>query len=166
MTSSSTLSAPSTVEQPIYRATLRTLTTTATETWLLDTGPLVALLVRTDRWHEWAVETSKRAPATVHTCDAVISEALFLLKRAGHDVAGLFGLVEVGFLRSGFDFHAEYRHVRDLMRRYRERPMAFADACLVRMAEIKADACIWTLDKDFGVYRKNRRQTLALVTPS
>ena len=42
--------------------------------------------------------------------------------------------------------------------------LAFADACLVRMAEIKPDACIWTLDADFGVYRKNRRQTLALVT--
>jgi predicted nucleic acid-binding protein len=102
----------------------------------------------------------------VLTCDAVISEALFLLKQAGHDVTNLFALVEVGFLRSEFDFHAHYRHVRDLMRRYRERPMAFADACLVRMAELKPDACIWTLDGDFRVYRKNRRQTLALVTPS
>lgn len=142
------------------------MTTTGNETWLIDTGPLVALLVGTDAQHAWAVEASKRAPATVLTCDAVISEALFLLKRAGHDVASLFGLVEVGFLRSDFDFHAQYRHVRDLMRRYRERPMAFADACLVRMAELRPDACVWTLDADFRVYRKNHRQTLALVTPS
>ena len=31
-------------------------------------------------------------------------------------------------LRSDFDLHAEYRAVRDLMRRYREMPMSFADA--------------------------------------
>lgn len=142
------------------------MTTTGSETWLIDTGPLVALLVRTDVRHEWAVEAAQRAPATVLTCDAVLSEALFLLKRAGHDVTSLFGLVEAGFLRSDFDFHAQYRHVRDLMRRYRERPMAFADACLVRMAELRPDACIWTIDADFRVYRKNRRQTLALVTPA
>jgi hypothetical protein len=78
----------------------------------------------------------------------------------------VFDLVEVGFLRSEFDFHAEYRHVRDLMQRYRERPMAFADACLVRMAELRPEACIWTLDDDFRVYRRHRRQTLPLVTPA
>jgi predicted nucleic acid-binding protein len=122
--------------------------------------------VRSDAQHAWAVEASKRAPATVLTCDAVISEALFLLKRAGHDTASLFSLVDVGFLRSDFAFHSEYRHVRDLMQRYRERPMAFADACLVRMAELRPEASIWTLDTDFRVYRRHRRQTLSLVTPA
>ncbi|MGH6610677.1 MAG: type II toxin-antitoxin system VapC family toxin, partial [Burkholderiaceae bacterium] len=116
-----------------------------------------------DRRHDWAVEQSKHAPATVLTCDAVISEALFLLKREGHNVDDLFALVNAGFLRSEFDFHAEYRHVRDLMRRYRSRPMAFADACLVRMAEMRPEAVIWTLDRDFAFYRKNGRQTLSLV---
>jgi uncharacterized protein len=51
------------------------------------------------------------------------------------------------------------------MRRYRDRPMSFADACLVRMAELHSDSCIWTLDRDFRFYRKNRRQTLSLVSP-
>lgn len=133
--------------------------------WLIDTGPLVALLVRDDSQHLWAVEASRQAPATVLTCEAVISEALFLLKRGGHKTDALFALVETGFLRSEFDFHTEYRHVRDLMRRYRDRPMAFADACLVRMAELRPDTSVWTLDSDFRFYRKNRRQTLSLVVP-
>ena len=134
-------------------------------TWLIDTGPLVALLAGDDAQHAWAVEQSRHAPASVLTCDAVISEALFLLKRDGRDAVGLFALVDAGFLRSGFDFHAEYRHLRELMRRYRQQPMSFADACLVRMAELNADACVWTLDRDFHVYRIHRRQTLSLVTP-
>ncbi len=134
-------------------------------TWLIDTGPLVALLCADDSRHSWAVEESQSAPATVLACDAVIAEALFLLKRGGHDTDHLFALVDAGFLRSEFDFHAEYRRIRDLMKRYRDRPMAFADACLVRMSELISDSCIWTLDRDFQVYRKLGRRSISLVAP-
>ena len=133
--------------------------------WVVDTGPLVALLVGDDLQHAWAIEQSKHAPATVITCDAVISETLFLLKREGHRTDDLFALIESGFLRSDFDFQSEYGFVRTLMQRYRDRPMSFADACLVRMAEMDSEACIWTLDRDFSVYRRNGRQTLAVVAP-
>lgn len=135
------------------------------KTWLVDTGPIVALLAADDDQHAWAVEQCRSAPATVLTCDAVISEALFLLKRGGHDADALFELVEVGFLRSEFDLHAEYRTVRALMKRYRSRPMSFADVCLVRMAELRPEASLWTLDSDFGFYRKNQRQSLSVVAP-
>ena len=133
--------------------------------WLLDTGPLVALLIADDVQHEWAVEQSRYAPATVYTCEAVISEALFLLKRGGFDGDDVFALIEAGFVSVDFDFRGEYARVRELIRRYKDRPISFADACLVRMAELRADACIWTLDRDFEVYRKNRRQSLSLVKP-
>lgn len=134
-------------------------------TWLIDTGPLVALLAGDDHHHAWAVEQSRHAPPTVLTCDAVISEALFLLKRDGRDTDGVFALVEAGFLRSAFDFHEEYGAVRQLMRRYRSQPMSFADGCLVRMAELHPQAVVWTMDRDFAVYRKLGRQTLALISP-
>jgi len=98
-------------------------------------------------------------------CDAVISEALFLLNRAGHGTDNLFALVDAGFLRSNFSFHDEYRRVRDLMHRYRDRPMAFADACLVRMAELIPDNCVWTVDRDFAFYRKHGRRSISLVAP-
>lgn len=76
------------------------------KTWLVDTVPLVALNVRNDSQHPWAVEALKHAPATVLTCNAVISEALFLLERGGHSIDSIFAFVERGFLRSDFDFHA------------------------------------------------------------
>lgn len=136
------------------------------KTWLIDTGPIVALLVPDDGQHTWAVEQSRHAPATVLTCEAVISESLFVLKRAGHNGDDVFALIESGFVRIEFDFPGEFAAVRALMQRYRERPMSFADACLVRMAEMQADACIWTLDRDFTFYRTHRRQTLSLVSPA
>jgi uncharacterized protein len=134
-------------------------------TWLMDTGPLVALLVGSDSQHLWAVEQTRHAPTTVLTCDAVISETLFLLKRARHNTDDLFALVEVGFLQSSFDFHDHYQRIRELMRRYKDLPMSFADACLVCMAEQLPSACIWTMDQDFQVYRKHGRQSLSVVTP-
>jgi predicted nucleic acid-binding protein len=51
------------------------------------------------------------------------------------------------------------------MRHGRDRPMPFADACLVRMSESHSDSVVWTLDRDFRSYRRNRRQTISLVTP-
>lgn len=135
------------------------------KSWLVDTGPLVALLCADDSHHAWAVEQSKHAPSTVVTCDAVISESLFLLNRAGHRSDDFFELQDSGWLRSDFHCQAEYRTVRDLMRRYRDRPMSFADACLVRMAELTPDSSVWTLDQDFQVYKKNRRQSISVVGP-
>ncbi|MSU24757.1 MAG: hypothetical protein EXS32_13160 [Opitutus sp.] len=72
--------------------------------WLIDTGPLVALIVGTDARHEWARAQLKVAPAVVVTCDAVISETLLLLKREGHSCDDLFDLADTGFLRSDFPF--------------------------------------------------------------
>jgi predicted nucleic acid-binding protein len=133
--------------------------------WLVDTGPLIALLCGDDRHHKWAVEQSRQVPATVFTCEAVMAEALFLLRRAGHDGENLFDLIEAGFLRIEFALHPEYRAVRDLLHRYRERPMGLADACLVRMAELSADSCVWTADRDFENYRKHGRRSISLVAP-
>jgi uncharacterized protein len=135
-------------------------------TWLADTGPLVALVANDDQHHEWAVERSRESPTTVLTCEAVVSEVLFLLKRDGRNAEDFFPLIEAGFVRVEFDFGAEHKNVRRLMHRYQDRPMSFADACLVRMAEIqRGECCIWTLDHDFNFYRKNRNETLSLVAP-
>lgn len=51
------------------------------------------------------------------------------------------------------------------MKKYADTPMSFADACLVRMAELDDDAVVVTLDSDFTVYRKNGDQPIPLVTP-
>lgn len=135
------------------------------KTWLLDTGPLVALLVGDDTQHEWATEQLKRAPTTVLTCDAVISEASYLLQRDGYPPDDLFAMVETGFIRSDFSLQDEHWRIRELMRRYHLQSMDFADACLVRMAELQPNSLVWTHDSDFNVYRMNRRDTIPLVAP-
>jgi len=135
------------------------------KTWIVDAGPLVALLSPNDRQNTWAADQARLAPPVVLTCDAAISEACFLLKRDGQEPEQILALIESGFLRSEFDLRAEHRAVRTLMHRYASTPMSFADACLVRMAEIHSHCVVWTLDRDFHIYRQHGRQTIPLVTP-
>jgi len=54
--------------------------------------------------------------------------------------------------------------IQALMHRYENVPMSLADACLVRLAET-TDLPICTLDRDFAIYRANRRRPLTLITP-
>jgi predicted nucleic acid-binding protein len=52
---------------------------------LLDTGPWVALLSRNDTHHKWAVEQFRLLTPPLLSCEAVVAETCFLLKRSGFD---------------------------------------------------------------------------------
>ena len=71
------------------------------------------------------------------TCEPVLTEAAFLLKREGREADPLFELLERGVIRIALDIEAEQADLRALMRRSRNRPMSLADACLVRLSEIE-----------------------------
>ena len=62
-------------------------------------------------------------------------------------------------------FPREAIEILRLLRRYNDTPMSFADACLVRMAELNDDAIIFTTDNDFRTYRKHGRQAIPLIIP-
>ncbi len=65
----------------------------------------------------------------------------------------------------GFDLEGEAEVVSALMTRYSNVPMALADACLVRMAEQHANHTVLTLDSDFQIYRKHRREIISVIIP-
>lgn len=49
---------------------------------IIDTGPLVAFFNRNDKHHEWAKAQLSVLQPPLITCEAVITEAIFLLKDA------------------------------------------------------------------------------------
>jgi predicted nucleic acid-binding protein len=51
------------------------------------------------------------------------------------------------------------------MERYSSIPMSLADACLVRMSELEPRATVISLDSDFKIYRRNRRQVIPVLLP-
>src|SRR5438094_10547012 len=103
---------------------------------LVDTGPLVAALNANDEYHGWAREVFGRLTPPALTCEAVLSEAQFLLQDRGGDPLAVLELVRQGALRLAFDASPEIERLIALQRSYLNLPMDFADACLVRMAEL------------------------------
>lgn len=133
---------------------------------LVDTGPLVAALRTRDQHHEWARAHFEAATEPFVTCEAVISECFFLLERAREGKAALCGLLERGIIVVRYAFEDERAKTLRLIRRYKDTPMTFADACLVRMAEKSDNVVVFTTDSDFRMYRRNGRQVIPLMFPA
>jgi predicted nucleic acid-binding protein len=110
-------------------------------------------------------EQWKRLRPPLLTCEPVFTETAFLLKREGRDTDSLFALLERGVIRVALSVQEEQADLRTLMRRYRNRPMSLANACLVRFSEIHAAAEVLTLDSDFRIYRRHGNKVIPLRIP-
>lgn len=132
---------------------------------IVDTGPLVAFLNKRDTWHEWAVAQLAAIEPPIETCEAVLSEAAFLLRADPRGSDALLELVGRNLVICSFHLDDALEHVRRLMKRYQDVPMSLADACLVRMTEERRASKVLTLDSDFRRYRRLGRQVIPLITP-
>ena len=132
---------------------------------LVDTGPLVALLNRRDRFHAWTVDQWNQIAAPMLTCEAVVSEACFLLSgiKSGSDL--VMQLIQREILMISFHLDDHIDPVKKLLTKYQSVPMSLADACLVRMSELHSNSHVFTLDSDFNLYRKNGRQVIPSIMP-
>lgn len=135
------------------------------EAAILDAGPLVAFLHANEQHHDWVVGQLKSLPPRFLTCEAVLTESCFLLRSAPRAMAQIEEWLERGVIQMPFHFLPERQRVMRLMRAYRNLPMSFADACLVRMSELYPDIPVFTLDQDFRVYRKNGRERISTILP-
>lgn len=131
----------------------------------MDTGPLVALLNRRDRYHAWVRNVLDTVEPPVFTCEAVISEACFLLGRIDGGQDAVLQLVSDDILRLDFRMESEVDALRALVKKFANVPMSLADACLVRMTELDQRSKVLTLDRDFRIYRRNRRQSVTTIMP-
>jgi predicted nucleic acid-binding protein len=132
---------------------------------LLDAGPLVAFLSRSDQYHSWAVEHWGRVRPPLLTCEAVITEACYLLRRQPSGVAAVMELIERRIVLVAFSLEENAAALARLLAKYAKVPMSLADACLVRMAEVHPRSTVLTLDSDFRVYRKGNRQVVPAIMP-
>lgn len=134
--------------------------------YLVDTGPIVAFLNRRDRYHKWTVDQLAAVSPPLYTCEAVLSEAFFLLRRDRAGVEGLVKLLERQIVRASFQLDEHLQRVGKLLHRYSDVRISLADACLVRMSELQTDSRLLTFDDDFNVYRRNGRQVIPTVSPN
>lgn len=121
---------------------------------LIDTGAILALLDRTDRWHDSCVDAFRQLRLPLVTSQAVLTELFHLVGDARREMEGAWKFVRSGALVLGTIENAELPHVHTLMSRYWDRPMDFADATLVYLAKRESLSAILTVDHaDFATYR-------------
>jgi len=131
---------------------------------LLDTGPILALIDTRDQHHAWAKsQFSKMAPPLI-TCEAVLTEACHLARRVDGGTHAVLELFARGVARLDFSLAEQFAEISSLMQRYADLSMSLADACFVRMSELHRESVVFTLDGDFRVYRRFKRQRIPLVT--
>lgn len=122
-------------------------------TILLDTGVIVALLDRTERNHAACMEAIAEAAAPLVTCEAVIAESCYLLRGHAGAAAAILENVRTGVFRIPLQLSQAAGSLQRLYRKYRDREMDLADACLVHLAGELETGDILTLDPDFEIYR-------------
>jgi predicted nucleic acid-binding protein len=128
---------------------------------IADTGFLVAFANRGDSHHDWAVEVARKVTEPLLTCEAVLAETTFHLG----DAALVLKMIEHGLLRLAFEAGEHLPQLKDLAKRYADRSPDFADLCLVRMSELYPKYLVITVDSDFLVYRRNKREAIPLISP-
>lgn len=132
-------------------------------TLLVDTGPIVAIFDRDEPYREQCLEVLHATTEPLVTCDAVIVEACYLLRRLPGASQDLLRNVESG--RFALDYRVVDRvgAIAKLMDKYTDVPMDLADACLVDLAGICNSGRILTLDGDFRIYRWARNRPFELL---
>jgi predicted nucleic acid-binding protein len=132
---------------------------------LIDTGVIYALFDR----DEWAHERCVRALESIHrplvTCEAVITECCYLLRRRRGAIDAMLANLETGFFGIPLQISRSASQIREILRKYRDTPADFADACLIHMADNLNTGDILTLDSDFKHYRWRRNRSFRLLIP-
>jgi predicted nucleic acid-binding protein len=124
---------------------------------------LIALVDEGDRWHRACRAGLAQCSLPLATTAAVIAEFLHYFGKQPPQLAACWRLLRSGVVTilpitddDAFDLEC-------LMLKYADRPMDFADATLVHVAERERLTTILSLDRDFEVYRIRGRKAFRLV---
>ena len=121
---------------------------------LIDTGAIIALLDRADRWHTICSQTLKQLRLPLMTSEAVLTELFHLVGDNRFEVDATWRFLRSGAITLASIDDSELPHLRQLMGRYWDRPMDFADATLVYLAQRESLSTVFTVDhSDFETYR-------------
>ncbi|MDP8981105.1 MAG: PIN domain-containing protein [Acidobacteriota bacterium] len=130
---------------------------------LLDTGVIVALLDRSERNHSACVRAVGGAVAPLVTCEAVIAESCYLLRKQAGAAQAILENVKTGVFHIPIQLSNAAASVQRLFRKYRDREMDLADACLIHLAGELETGDILTLDRDFEIYRWDSNKPFRLL---
>ena len=128
---------------------------------IADTGFLVAFARDRDMHHAWAIGVAQHITEPLLTCESVLSETAFHIGNA----EVVFDMISEKLIRLSFDCNDHLSQLAALAKRYKDRQPDLADLCLIRMSELYPRHSVITVDKDFRVYPRNKREVIPLISP-
>lgn len=133
---------------------------------MADTGALLACLDREDPWHLRCRDVFDDFRLPLSTSSAVLTELFHLLGDHARDVEVAWAFIRSGAVTVLPIADQDLPDLDALMRKYRDRPMDFADATLVHLAERESFSTVFTIDHDdFETYRVGGRKRLRVLPP-
>jgi predicted nucleic acid-binding protein len=130
---------------------------------LIDTGVIVALFDRSEKQHSTCVEAVQGIAAPLVTCEAVISESCYLLRGLRGASEAVMQNVVAGIFQISFQVSTGANEIRRILKKYQDRKIDLADACLVQMAHDHETSDILTLDSDFHIYRWGKNKPFRVM---
>jgi hypothetical protein len=130
---------------------------------LIDTGPMLAMINRRDRWHKRCTAILPRLPLPLLTSEAILTELLYLVRLDPRAAQAVWNFVHSGAITLGAIGDQDLPGLESLMKQYADVPMDFADATLVYLAQRERLSAVFTVDSDFLVYRIGSRQRFRII---
>ena len=131
---------------------------------LIDTGAILALLDADDSWHERCVEAFKSLRLPLATTAGVLAELFHLLDEHPQSLEAAWRLISSDAIMVLPITDTDSVNLKQLMKQYADRPMDFADATLVHLAERESLSTVFTVDfNDFETYRINGKRKFNVV---
>jgi len=132
---------------------------------LIDTGPWIAMIDRSESRHEKCVDWLSQFEGEVFSSEAVLTEVLYLLNFSSAAQSAAIDFVLEGAISLVPSSIESLKVVRRLMKKYQDLPMDFADGTLVSIAQDFAIYNVVTFDKEhFGIYRIGRKPFFMVLT--
>ena len=131
---------------------------------VLDTGPWVAIIDRSEDRHEDCVQWLKNFSGRLYSTEAVLTEVLYLLNFSiGAQTAAMDFIIESVLEIIPLDIEST-KKCKKLMQKYSDLPMDYADATIVCSAIDTRIQNIVTFDqKDFNIYKFQRNKSFFLI---
>ena len=123
----------------------------------MDSEPMIALFDSSDQYHSAAKAFVESNTSELLTSLASVTETMYMLdfnKNAQMDFLEWLLRGAVQIIDIGID---DLDRIKVLLKKYRDLPMDFADACLVYIGEKFNISEVATIDRDFSIYRLHDR---------
>jgi predicted nucleic acid-binding protein len=132
--------------------------------YLVDAGPLIGLLSKSDQWHDWSLQTLTVLDEPLTTTETALAEVCHHLRNFRSALQELVVFLAEGRVKIDPVLSNYPRRVGELLAKYPQ--MDVGDATLVVLSELCPRARLITVDDDFRHYRRFRNQAVPLVIPA